>query len=364
MTPSVDKIIEWDIGTAYDFFISLRALHEPELLGLRGAWAAGVRSRLPLPEREILQRMTPLISPLPWVYQLPAPKDVPAALDALRSLSGEDMLLALTPNTMASSEALWRDVARRGSWSEKDQKLLAAEMVKGRWQDRPAATVRKEAAEFLELWKTADVTASTLLSAYEYYYDVFFIEEEARIRPALEAGLAQAQELAGKHMRWETLLEDLSQGVRVAKDWEHKTLILVPSYWGTPWAIMAEFGPDNLLFLFGARPGNESIVPGDVVPDALYQGLKALADPTRLRILRYLSEEVQTPAELARKLRLRSPTVIHHLDALRLARLVIVTLVPEGKRYAIRPDAVTAACDMLQQFLDGAENPTITDVTD
>ena len=71
-----------------------------------------------------------------------------------------------------------------------------------------------------------------------------------------------------------------------------------------------------------------SLVPGELVPDALYQPLKALADPTRLRILRYLSDEPLTPAALARRLRLRSPTVIHHLDALRLARLVILTLEP------------------------------------
>ncbi len=359
-----DKIIEWDIGTAYDFFISLRALHEPELLGLRGAWAAGVRSRLPVQERELLQRVTALVWPLPWVYKLPAPKDVSTALDTLRSLPSEDRLMALVPNVAEPIEAVWRDVARRGFWEEKDQKMLATEMAKGRWKNQPTATIRKEAASFLELWSDPDATAETLLSAYESYYEVFFIEEEARIRPALEAGLAQAKELVEKHERWETLLEDLSQGVRVAKDWEHKKLILAPSYWGTPLAIMAEFEPDNLLFMFGARPENESLIPGDVVPDALYQGLKALADPTRLRILRYLSEEAQTPAELARKLRLRSPTVIHHLDALRLARLVIVTLVAEGKRYTIRPDAVRSACDLLHQFLEGGGDQGSTNITD
>src|SRR5690606_25511350 len=57
MDPTVEKRIKWDIGTAYDFFISLWVLHEPEHLGLRGSWAAGVRSRLPAPERELLQRV-------------------------------------------------------------------------------------------------------------------------------------------------------------------------------------------------------------------------------------------------------------------------------------------------------------------
>ena len=44
MNSALDQRVEWDIGTAYDFFISLWALHEPKHLGLRGAWAAGVWS--------------------------------------------------------------------------------------------------------------------------------------------------------------------------------------------------------------------------------------------------------------------------------------------------------------------------------
>ena len=80
-----------------------------------------------------------------------------------------------------------------------------------------------------------------------------------------------------------------------------------------------------------------------------------LADPTRLRILRYLSDEPLAPAQLARRLRLRSPTVIHHLDALRLARLVILTLEPEGKRYAVRPDALATVFELLTTFVAGGE---------
>jgi DNA-binding transcriptional ArsR family regulator len=355
MELSADKRVEWDIGTAYDFFISLWALHEPEQLGLRGSWAAGVRSRLPGPERDILQRVTPLVWPLPWVYTLPAPKDARAALDALRALKPEERLLALTPSAPEHVVVVWREVAERGSWNESDQKRLVDELVSSDWRKHPTAVVRKAAGGFLDLWANPAETADALLSAYECYQEVFFAEEEGRIRPALEAGLARAKMLAGRTRQWDTLLEELSQGVRVAKDWENKTLILAPSYWGTPLALMADFAPDKLLFLFGARPADESLIPGEVVPDALYQALKALADPTRLRILRYLSEEPLTPAELARRLRLRSPTVIHHLDALRLARLVIVTLEHEGKRYAVRPDAVAAVFDWLTQFLVGRE---------
>ena len=53
-TPS--PTLSWDMGTAYDMFMSLDVLYNPEAFGLRAAWAAGVRCRLPTPERELLQK--------------------------------------------------------------------------------------------------------------------------------------------------------------------------------------------------------------------------------------------------------------------------------------------------------------------
>lgn len=95
-----------------------------------------------------------------------------------------------------------------------------------------------------------------------------------------------------------------------------------------------------------------SLVPGEVVPDALHLSLKALADPTRLRILRYLIAQPLTPAQLSRRLRLRVPTVVHHLHALRLAGLIHVTLEAGGeRRYAARPGAVAANYEALATFL-------------
>jgi len=39
--------ILWENGSAYDLFVSLRVIHNPDEFGLRPSWAAGVRSRLP-----------------------------------------------------------------------------------------------------------------------------------------------------------------------------------------------------------------------------------------------------------------------------------------------------------------------------
>ena len=92
MSTSDDRVIEWDSGTAYDLFASLVVLHDPEKYGLRGSWAAGVRSRLPVAEREFLQQVKDIIWPMRWVYSLPAPKDAATALAVLGDLPAEGRL--------------------------------------------------------------------------------------------------------------------------------------------------------------------------------------------------------------------------------------------------------------------------------
>lgn len=77
--------------------------------------------------------------------------------------------------------------------------------------------------------------------------------------------------------------------------------------------------------------------------------LKALADPTRLKILFYLSRESMTPTSY--RLQLRPPTVTHHLSELRLASLVELSLEHEEKRYAIRKQALEGAFENLTSFL-------------
>ena len=69
-------VISWDIGTAYDLFISLYVLHHPEKFGLRAPWAAGVRSRLNSRERSTLEIAQDMVYiPFHWISTLPSQKD-------------------------------------------------------------------------------------------------------------------------------------------------------------------------------------------------------------------------------------------------------------------------------------------------
>jgi DNA-binding transcriptional ArsR family regulator len=342
--------LRWDLGTAYDLFVSLQVLHEPAEFGVRASWAAGVRARLPATERDTLEQGRVLFHvPFHWLYELPEPKDVATALWFLGQVPPAERLplLAISPDMPPDLAQLLQNVAARRAWDDGDREALRAA-----FSCEKKSPARDEIDTMLEWWSRAKEFGDRYLDALHAYQDVFFAEEEERIRPALEAALTRARTLA-EQLALPDLLEELSQGVRLDELPKSSEVVLVPSYWCTPLLFFGIAGDGVRLFLFGARPPDASLVPGEVVPDAILQALKALADPTRLRILRYLSEEPMTPAELTRRLRLRAPTVTHHLKLLRLAGMVQIR-VDEGtdeRRYAVRSGSIAATFSSLAGFL-------------
>ena len=95
-----------------------------------------------------------------------------------------------------------------------------------------------------------------------------------------------------------------------------------------------------------------SLVPGDKISEELLHELKALADSTRLRIIKLLLQESYTPSELAKELRLRPPTVIHHLNILRLAGYVRMTISTNTeRRYTARIDGIMQTAKNIHTFL-------------
>ena len=340
----------WDYGTAYDLFVSLMVLHKPSKYGLRGAWARGVRARLPASARETLEQAENIVWwPFGWVHQLPEPKDGATALRVLDQTPPAERLpaLALSPEIPGDVQQVLLEITARRAWNAGDLEVCAT--AAKRLRSKPHKS--EELADILDVWSRSAEFGERYLEALCAYFEVFFAEEELRIRPALREALERAQERA-TGLDLPALLEELSLGLRLAELPRVSEMVLAPSFWSTPLLVFASVSAERELILFGARPSDASLVPGEVVPDALMRALKALGDPTRLRILRYLSAEPLSPAQLARRLRLRAPTVIHHLDTLRLAELVHLTLEDGEKRcYAARPEAVNAACGALEAFL-------------
>ena len=346
-------IILWDLGTAYDLFASLHVLHRPDRFGLRPSWAAGVRSRLPAPHRKMLEDSLDMVGvPVAWLYGLPEPKDATAALGALAKLSPADRLpeLALAPDLSQDMTQTLKRVYSRRAWDD-----AALDILCEAYQQRGRPVRPRMVVNILEWWSRPDEFGERYLAALQSYQAVFFYEEERRIRPVLEAAREEAQKRV-ENLDFPQLVEVLSQGALITALSDAARVVLAPSYWTTPLVVYGRISPDSMLMLFGGRPADMPLVPGELVPDALLLALKALSDPTRLRILRYLADEPQTPSQLSRRLRLRTPTMTHHLNALRLAGMVHLVVEAEGeRRYTVRSEALADTFAALKHFLDVKE---------
>jgi len=356
LPPSID----WDFGTAYELFISLHVLHNPDHFGIRASWAAGVRSRIPPNERKLLEDLYSFTGvPMNWIHSLPAPKDAITALWALKQIPPSQRMIKLTGADQPCLEHDAENLAKHEQFNETFLRITAS----GAWKPEDADSVikvigkklgpslKREAIErVLDWWSRPDELGEGLLSALQSYYQAFFEEEENRITPVLKAGLENARALSTR-MMVEELFVELSQGVQLGEEFRAPKFVFAPAFWSTPLIMYEKLEADTQLIIFGARPANMSVVPGETVPDGLVRSLKALADPTRLKILFYLSRESLTPSELARRLHLRAPTVIHHLNDLRLASLVELSLEHDEKRYAIRKQALDLVFGNLTTFL-------------
>ena len=351
MMAMINTKIHWDIGTAYDLFISLRILHDPERYGVRASWAAGVRSRVSAEFREILNRAALLrLVPLTFVNSLNEPKDAAQLIAKLRSSPAGELLETLTiqPRMPDELKVLFLSTTANTRWTHEDTQFFVQ-----RYGMEENKQTRQILSTMNEIWSNREEFGEKLLQGLQAYIDTFFAEEERRILPVLQQELSYARMRAGSRPL-PAMLEELTAGVRYG-DFEHLTdIVLAPTFWGSPFMFSEHPTEQKMIVLFGARPGTMSIIPGEVVPDALLRGMKAMADPTRLRILRYLAQEPQTAAELSRVLRLRPPTVTHHLTQLRLAGMVQVYLDPDGDRkYAARYEGFEDTQELLNRFVRG-----------
>ncbi|MEW6405580.1 MAG: winged helix-turn-helix domain-containing protein [Chloroflexota bacterium] len=360
LTRPFTPTIGWDFGTAYELFISLHVLHNPDSYGIRASWAAGVRSRIPAAERKLLEEVYPLIGvPLRWIHNLPAPKDAISALWALKQIPASERVFKLysldEPYPEEKEDEKYRQIHealtrihRERAWITEDVDLFLKVFSK-----KFGPSMKRDVVErCLDWWSRPEELGEGLLSALHAYYQAFFEEEEKRLTPVLKAALERAQNLANT-MPLDQLFVELSQGVQLGEEFRARKLVFAPAFWTTPLIFFERLEPDTQLVMFGARPADMSAIPGESLPEGLVRSLKALADPTRLKILYYLSHESLTPSELARRLQLRAPTVTHHLNELRLASLVELSMQHDEKRYKIRTQGLDATFSNLTTFLSG-----------
>jgi DNA-binding transcriptional ArsR family regulator len=190
------------------------------------------------------------------------------------------------------------------------------------------------------------------LSLMREYQSVYFAEEEKRVGPVLEKMVADAQKLA-KRTTVPDLIERLSNGFTLSQDFELQRLILVPSVWNHPFVVRFEPADNEYFVAWGAHPPGYRLVPGEIVPEDALLVLRALGDPTRLRLLRMLSVEPRSPQSLAIELKLSLPTVSHHMRELRIAGLIRIEVAGKGRenKYTVRWPSARRAFEQLEEFV-------------
>lgn len=345
----------WDFGTAYDLFTGLFVLNNPGDFGLRPSWAAGVRSRIPPEARGLFASFVAHVgAPLRWIYDLEfagEPKDAEPVLERLEALSDVEVLPTLTaPDLADSQQQILYEILHSGRWSEEDMaqiKRLSREL-----KEQGYVGSEKDLDTWLGWWANAAEFGRLFKAGLRDYYEGFFREEERRIRAPLIRGYNRARHLAEK-MSVVDLLEEVTGGLRLFDVTDQEGLILVPSFWISPLILYAKLhDQDSAIICFGARPADAALVPGEAVPDSISRALSAINDHTRLRILRLLAQRPQTQAELSKELRLRAPTITHHLKSLRMAGLVRANYEHKmDRRYEVRTSALRELWERVESFI-------------
>ena len=87
-------------------------------------------------------------------------------------------------------------------------------------------------------------------------------------------------------------------------------------------------------------------------------GLTALSDPTRQRIVEMLATGALCSGDIASRFKLSAPAVSQHLKTLRAARLVTVRAEAQKRIYALDPDGVAELSDWVTR-IRGFWNPKL-----
>jgi ArsR family transcriptional regulator len=83
---------------------------------------------------------------------------------------------------------------------------------------------------------------------------------------------------------------------------------------------------------------------------------KALADPNRREIIRFLKERNMTAGEIAAKFNISKPSISHHLNILKQAELVDDERKGQNIVYSLNTSVFEEVMRMLMDFFDRGNN--------
>lgn len=338
-----------DFGAAYELLLSLCALTRSDAsasYAVGAAWFSEARRRCRPGLRAAIDEFASGYGKL-WghllglAWEAAPPKDASALLRAVERAEPLEVHLHLL-----------------GYYLQSHRGPVGAEAIHGAAAGDAAAQREMLARSFPDdaTWQSAarhllaggaERAKADVLTILRGWYDDVFEREEQKLMPVL-ARDARAKEVLSRALPAEQMIEVATNGVEYAPEPGITGAVLVPTVIFRPWVLVSEY---RTLKIFCYPVDDDSVAaPSDGPPAHLVRAYKALADDSRLRILRLLSSDSFTLQQLATRLGLAKSTVHHHLAVLRSAGLVRVTE-GEEKRYALRRDRVPGLSELLEGYL-------------
>jgi DNA-binding transcriptional ArsR family regulator len=188
-----------------------------------------------------------------------------------------------------------------------------------------------------------EVTRARLARLLRTFYEAVYAKEEPRVREQV-ARDAEAKRARLAHLAPEVFVEEATRGL-VPDPAVVAEVVVAPSWYVRPYTLVADHvGTRTYVVPVGGPPTGEP-PEGRVVRVA-----RALADESRLRILRMLARQEMYVQQVAQALGTSHVTALHHLATLRAAGLVRVVERRNLRYYQLRPEALEDAARALREL--------------
>lgn len=335
--------VVFDARTAFDFLVSMNvaAGEESDLLPDDAAWLKRARGSMPADVRRDLDSCFGKASMgafhlLPSVIiGRPEIVDADGFVAALDELSTEALLRLLLVDMRHEPESealiervLARDEAALSEVTEHFNEFNKGSVVEFLRDPEPAVGQMREV---VRSWLT------------------LYREIEPRVEQILRADVA-SRRTDRETLEQSTLIERTTGGLRWLPESRVRRIVMAPSYFARPYNYVYQ-GSDWRMFAYPVSDAVLGALDAAVPPQGVVRLYRALGDPTRLRVLKLLSERDWYLTELAQQLELSKPTMKHHLALLRAAGLVTVTDEGNLTYYSIRRERLDEAGVELHRFL-------------
>ncbi len=195
--------------------------------------------------------------------------------------------------------------------------------------------------------KAPSKTAKTLLKdcqtvhkGLSAWYQTYFSQMDTEKIQVLEDSVEQGQSQAAQYEnRPQDLIRELTQSIIWEADGVTE-ITLIPHLHLSPWSLY-EFGADHGVIFYPYKNQFD-----------LHRTLKAVADESRMEILRYTASEVKSFTELVDLTGLAKSTVHHHIITLRAAGLLWLHVTDDrSARFSVRWDGIRQLSPALEESL-------------